>query len=161
GGEVLALLGASHLVQLRKQRLALRLDRIGVHEAVGVQQADDQLLRLLPLVVLARQRQPAVVQLADERQALLVRRGQRQLEGVLVAQVAQLALGEVLALVDGALQPALVALELPRPRRRLGPEAALLLLARPLRRAGAAPRADQVVERLERLARGALGRRVG
>src|SRR5712692_9252842 len=67
----------------------------------------------------------------------------------------------MLALLERDLEPGVVALELPLPVHCLGPEAALLLLARAFRGAGRPPRADQVIERLQGSLRDLLGRRVG
>src|SRR5262249_21631145 len=49
GGEGLALLGGADLVATGKERLVRRLRFVAVKEAVGMQQGDNQLLRLLRL----------------------------------------------------------------------------------------------------------------
>src|SRR5436305_1155295 len=80
---------------------------------------------------------------------LLVRSGKRELVSCLLDVVTQLAVGEILALVEGGGEPGVVVVELPAPVHGFGPQPGGPLLAGALGVAGALPRADQHVERLE------------
>src|SRR5207249_4441749 len=125
------------------------------------QEREDQPLHLVRLGVLAVEQEPLAAERTLEGARLIVRRDDSQAEDVLGGDVAQLTLAEVLALVDGQTQPGVVALELPFPGDRLAPETLEFLGSCSLRLAGAAPSADQVVERLQSFLRALPFRAVG
>src|SRR5262249_38599835 len=138
---------------LRKDRPVGAFHLVAIEVAIGVQEGEDQPLHLMRLWVLAVEQEPLAAERTLKSARLVVGRDNGQAEDVLGGNVTQVALAEVLALVDHETQPGVLALELPFPGDRLAPEPLELLGPCSLRLAGAAPAADQVVEGLQGLPR--------
>src|SRR5260370_2578620 len=116
-----------------------------------MQECKDETLALL--VAVALQRQLVFFQRTEVGDFLFLQRRKREREVVFVRHIAEFTGSEVLALVEADLEPGVVVLELPFPRHLLGPKFLLLFLERSGRRTGAVPGADEIAERLQRLAR--------
>ena len=115
---------------------------------------DEAMARLFLLAVKCQDlRRVPDLQGADIGDFFLLQVGQGQREMVLAGHVTQLAGREVLAFLEGHLEPGVLVLELPFPGHFLGPEVLLHVFAAADRRARPVPGPNEIAKRLQRLAR--------